>query len=107
LAITFSKRPIYLGDRIILTGSYEAGDSVVNSAFQALSGIIIDAVAVTGLAPTNYLLDTGVVGGTGNLNAATQCVVNTDRRGFRFVGMDGTPATNNGAGKFTIYGRRA
>ena len=107
MAITFSKRPIYLGDRIILTGSYEAGDNVVNSTSLTLPGIIIDAVAVTGLAPTNYLLATGIEGGTGNFNAATQCIVSADRRGIRFVGVDGSPATNNGAGKFTIYGRRA
>ena len=108
MAITFSKRPIYLGDRIILTGSYEAGDTVITTAAIPVPGILIDAIAITGLAPTNIVLDNAtVIGGAGTINLATQAVLSADRRGFQLFGIDGSPATNNGAGKFTIYGRRA
>ena len=104
MAETFSKRPIYLGDRIVLGATYLAADTdaatprVIN-----VPGIIIDAVIVMNTeAPTNANMKTA-----GNTNIATQAVISVDKRSITLVGVGQDPGVDNGNGKLLIYGRRA
>ena len=104
MAVTFGKRPIYLGDRIILTAEYTASETdMLSTATINVPGILIDAIIVMNTeAPTNVNMKTA-----GNTNTATQAIIGTDRRSFTVLGGGSGPGTNNGAGKVMIYGRRA
>ncbi len=104
MAVTFDKRPIYLGDRIILTAEYTAGETDVVSSFAInVPGMLIDAIIVMNTeAPTNVNMLTA-----GNMNTATQAIIGNDRRSFTVLGGGSGFGTDNGAGKVTIYGRRA
>lgn len=103
MAVTFDNRPIYLGDRIILTGSYLSADTEAGRPVTDVPGIVIDAVIVMNTeAPTNKSMKT-----SGNINMPTQAVVSGDRRGFSLVGYGLDPGNTNGDGKILVYGRRA
>jgi len=104
LAVTFDKRPIYLGDRIILTAEYTAAETDVAASLPIkVPGMLIDAIIVMNTeAPTNVNMLTA-----GNTNTATQAILGTDRRSFTILGGGSGFGTNNGAGKLMIYGRRA
>ena len=103
MAVTFDKRPIYLGDRIILTAEYTASETAGGADSINVPGMLIDAVIVMNTeAPTNVNMLTA-----GNTNMATQAIIGADRRSFSMAGGGSGFGTNNGAGKVMIYGRRA
>lgn len=104
MAVTFDKRPIYLGDRIILTAEYTASETdVATSVNINVPGMLIDAIIVMNTeAPTNVNMKTA-----GNTNTATQAIISTDRRAFTVLGGGSSFGTDNGDGKIMIYGRRA
>lgn len=104
MAVTFDKRPIYLGDRIILTAEYTASETGLGSAVPInVPGMLIDAIIVMNTeAPTNVNMLTA-----GNINTPTQAIIGSDRRFFSVHGGGTGFGTNNGAGKVMIYGRRA
>jgi hypothetical protein len=104
LAVTFDKRPIYLGDRIVLTAEYTASETdLLTSAVVNVPGILIDAIIVMNTeAPTNVNMKTA-----GNTNTPTQAVIGDNRRSFTILGGGSGPGTDNGTGKLMIYGRRA
>lgn len=104
MAVTFGKRPIYLGDRIILTAEYTAGETDVAASIPIeVPGMLIDAIIVMNTeAPTNVNMLTA-----GNINTATQAIIGGDRRSFTVLGGGSAFGTDNGAGKVMIYGRRA
>lgn len=103
MAITFDERPIYLGDRILLTGSYEAADTDPDTATNiTVPGITIDAVLNLGFTPTPINIGT-----CGNLTLPTQVVIGVNYDSFSLSGIETEPGGgNNGGGKLLIIGRR-
>ena len=103
MAVTFDKRPIYLGDRIILTATYTASETSIPASTIKVPGMLIDAIIVMNTeAPTNVNMKTA-----GNTNTPTQAVIGTDRKSFSVLGGGSAFGTDNGDGKVMIYGRRA
>ena len=104
MAVTFDKRPIYLGDRIVLAAEYEAADTDPGSPLVInVPGMVIDAVIVMNTeAPTNVNMKLA-----GNTNNPSQAVVNANRKSITLTGISQAPGTDNGNGKLLIYGRRA
>ena len=104
MAVTFDKRPIYLGDRIVLAATYEATDTnAATGTVVSPPGMVIDAVIEMNTeAPTNINMHT-----SGNANTQTQAVLAATRRTFTLTGVSQDPGTDNGDGKLLIYGRRA
>ena len=104
MAVTFGKRPIYLGDRVVLSAEYEAADTdPASPSVIKVPGVLIDAVMLMNTeAPTNVNMKT-----SGNVNVATQVVLDVSRRSFTLTGVSQAPGTDNGSGKLLIYGRRA
>jgi len=61
MAVTIDPRPTYFGDRMIVTGSFDAGDTSID-----LSGLLasIDAVIVNSAAQLVKHQDVDIAGGT-------------------------------------------
>ena len=104
MVVTFDKRPIYLGDRIVLTAEYTAGETDATASVNInVPGMLIDAIIVMNTeAPTNVNMKTA-----GNTNTPTQAAIGDNRRSFTILGGGSGPGTDNGTGKLMIYGRRA
>jgi len=105
MAITIDPRPTVFGDRMIITGSYEAGDTTIDLSSQLAS---IDACIVNPSAPNvaNHQ-DVDVAGGS-SFAAVPHATLNigtfsgtTITVGAQYVGH------NTKAGTFLAIGRRS
>jgi hypothetical protein len=103
MAVTIDARPTYFGDRMIVTGSYEATDASIN-----LSGLLasIDALTLNPSVVTVQLVDTTVAddGGTpGTLNLLDTATFSGSTITINSAVVGGATV----AGTFLAIGRRS
>lgn len=108
MAVTIDPRPSYFGDRMIVTGSYAAGDNSVDLS-SLLASIDFAGANSSGIIASRPIADNG---GTGNLQAVVFAPdVRIDGTTIRIAGglADGTIGDTAPvqAGTFLAIGRRS
>lgn len=113
MAVTIDPRPTVFGDRFIVTGSYDAGETTINlSAF--FSSIDTFTINPASVVEQGFTQDDGT--GTGTLNlldvatvSGTTITVYPAQKELDPDGGGGAPATPGStvAGTFFAIGRRA
>jgi hypothetical protein len=103
MAVTIDARPTYFGDRMIITGSYEAGDTSIN-----LTGLLasIDALILnpSGVAP--QVVDTTPADDGGTPGTLSLLDIGTFS-GSTITINPAVVGTPTGAGTFLAIGRRS
>ena len=108
MAVTIDPRPTYFGDRMIVTGSYAAGDNAIDLS-DILASIDFAGANPSGAIAARPITDTGGGGDVQSVVFATD--VRIDGTTIRVAGglADGTIADTNPtqAGTFFAIGRRS
>lgn len=108
MAVTIDPRPSYFGDRMIVTGSYAAGDNSVDLS-SLLASIDFAGANSSGIIAARPITDTGGVANLQNVVFAPD--VRIDGTTIRIAGgsADGTIANTAPAqaGTFLAIGRRS
>ena len=102
MAVTIDPRPTVMGDRLVVTGSYEAGDTSI-----ALGGILaeINAIIVNPSATQNQQFEEGTQPDESDL--ATLKVLDTATfSGTTITISPGSVGGTTKAGTFMVFGRR-
>lgn len=102
MAVTIDPRPTYFGDRMVVTGSYAAGDTTI-----ALGSLLasIDMATVTPTGPTPAVLDEAGAGASAiTLNISDVCSVSGTTITVT-EGVQGGAGTTGGT--FMAIGRRS
>ena len=105
MAITIDTRPTVFGDRLVVTGSYEAGDTSIDLSSQLAS---IDAITVNPSTPNNLSIqDADPAGGS---SFGVTALVALDVATFSGTTISITPPAlgqTTKAGTFLAIGRRS
>ncbi len=108
MAVTIDPRPTYFGDRMIVTGSYAAGDNAIDLS-SVLASIDFAGANSSGIIASRPITDTGGTADEQEVVFAPD--VRIDGTTIRIAGglADGTIANTNPAqaGTFIAIGRRS
>tara|TARA_R100000030_G_scaffold82228_1_gene65021 strand:- start:210 stop:524 length:315 start_codon:yes stop_codon:yes gene_type:complete len=104
MAVTIDPRPTYFGDRMIVTGSYEDGDTSIDLSSLLIS---IDFVGITQYAANQRRLETG-----DNADASDGALINipdtaTVAANGTTITINTASATTTAGAKFIAIGRRS